>query len=113
MNKADTLSRQPDHKKGMPSKGGEAQILLNSKFFSVHATQPTALDTQNTSLWQQIKNAQTYDTEVSLVLESILQNSPWSLTKELKDWNLEDGIILHRGHIYIPKDNDLCQDIVK
>ena len=113
MNKANALSRWPDHKEGMPSEGGEAQILLNSKFFSVHATWPTALDTQDTSLWQRIKNAQTYDTEVSLALEAILKNGPQSLTKGLEDWNLEDGIILHWGHIYILKDDNLRQDIVK
>ena len=38
MNKADALSRRPDHKEGMPSKGGKARILLDSKFFSVRAT---------------------------------------------------------------------------
>lgn len=26
---------------------------------------------------------------------------------------LESGIIIHRGHIYIPKDNGLRRDIVK
>ena len=95
MNKADALSRQPDHKEGMPSEGGEAQILLDSKFFSVRATRLTALDTQDTSLRQRIKNAQTYDSEVSLALEAILKNGPRSLTKGLEDWNLEDRIILH------------------
>ena len=50
MNKADALSRRPDHKEGMPSEGGETRILLDSKFFSVRATRPTALDTQDTSL---------------------------------------------------------------
>ena len=76
MNKADALSRRPDHKEGMPSEGGKARILLDSKFFSVRATRPTALDTQDTSLRQRIKNAQTYDTKVSLALEAILKNGP-------------------------------------
>ena len=85
MNKADALSRRPDHKEGMPSEGGEARILLDSKFFSVHATRLTALDMQDTSLRQRIKNAQTYDMEVSLALEAILKNGPRSLTKGLED----------------------------
>ena len=97
----------------MPSKGGKSHVLLDSKFFSIHATRPTSLNTQDTSLWQWIKNAQTYDTEVSHTLESILCNGPRSLTKGLEDWNLKDGIVLHCGHIYIPKDNNLRHDIVK
>jgi len=36
-----------------------------------------------------------------------------SIIKGLEDWNLEDGIILYRGHIYVPKDPDLRRDIVK
>ena len=76
MNKANALFRQPDHKKGMPSVGGKAWILLDSKFFSIRTTQLTALDTQDTSLWQWIKNTQTYDTEVSLALEAILKSGP-------------------------------------
>jgi hypothetical protein len=36
-NKADALSRRPDHKEGMPSLE-ESRVLLNSKFFSVCAT---------------------------------------------------------------------------
>jgi hypothetical protein len=110
-NKADALSRRPDHKKGIPP-SDESCILLDSKFFSVRATQPTPIPTNN-NLRQRIKNAQSYDTAVSQALETILRSGPRTLTKGLEDWNLEDGIILHRGHIYIPKDNDLRQEIIK
>ena len=87
------------------------RTLLNSKFFAIRATQPT--EPHDTLLRQRIKNAQSYDPEVSQALETILKNGDPSLTKGLQDWNLEDGIILHRGHIYVPKDADLRRDIVK
>jgi transposase InsO family protein len=109
-NKADALSRRPDHKEGMPP-SEESRVLLNSKFFSVRATRPTPID--NISIRQRIRNAQTYDSEVSTALETILHSGPRSLTKGLEDWNLEEGIILYRGHIYVPKDNLLRRDIVK
>ena len=51
--------------------------------------------------------------EVSKALESILKNGPHSVSKGLEDWNLEDGLILYHGQIYIPKDLDLWRDIVK
>ena len=109
-NKADALSRRPDHKEGMlPLE--ESRVLLNSKFFSVHATWPTPID--NTSIQQWIKSAQTYDSEVNNALETILHSGPRSLIKGLENWNLEEGIILYRGHIYVPKDNSLRRDIVK
>ena len=46
-------------------------------------------------------------------METLLRNGPRSVIKGLEDWNLEDGIILYRGHIYVPKDPDLRRDIVK
>ena len=88
----------------------ETRTLLDSKFFAIHATQTEPHDTL---LRQRIKNAQSYDPEVSQALETILKNGDPSLTKGLQDWNLQDGIILHRGHIYVPKDADLRRDIVK
>ena len=67
----------------------------------------------DTSLHQQIKSSQEYDKEVSQALEIILKNGPRSLTKGLEDWNLEDGIILYRGQIYVPRNDTLRPEIVK
>ena len=46
-------------------------------------------------------------------LETILYNGPHLLVKGLQEWNVEDGIILFRGKVYIPKDLKLHRDIVK
>ena len=67
----------------------------------------------DTSLCQQIKSSQEYDKEVSQALEVILKNGPCSLTKGLEEWNLEDGIILYRGQIYVPRNDRLRREIVK
>ena len=86
----------------------EEQILLDTKFFAVRAVHPTAVTVLgDTSLCQQIKSSQDYDKEVSQALEIILKNGLRSLTKGLEEWNLEDGIILYRGQIYVPKDDNL------
>ena len=34
------------------------------------------------------------------------------LQKGLEEWNLEDGIILYRGQIYVPKDDSLQCEVV-
>jgi transposase InsO family protein len=112
-NKADALSRHPDHLEGMET-DNEQQILLDTKFFAVRATRPTAITIEgDTTLHERIRSPQDYDTEVSKALEFILKNGPCSMSKGLEDWNLEDGIILYRGHTYIPKNQDLQQDIVR
>jgi transposase InsO family protein len=112
-NKSDALSRWPDHKEGMLH-DNEERTLLDAKFFSTHATRATAITSQgDPSLCDRLRQAQEFDIEVSQALESILKNGPRSVTKGLEDWNLENGIILHRGHIYIPKDTTLRRDIVR
>ena len=112
-NKADALSRRPDLKEGIPFDENKNRILLNEKFFSVRATQPVTFDPRTHPLRKRIKNTQTYNTEVSRAVETILCTGPRSITKGLEEWNLEDGLILYRGHIYVPKDNDLRRDIVQ
>jgi hypothetical protein len=106
-NKADALSRRPDLKEGIHSEENENRVLLDDKFFAVRAARPITIDPQTNPLRKRIKNAQTYDTEVSHAVESILHNGPRSVTRGLEDWNLEDGLILYRGHIYVPKDDEL------
>ena len=112
-NKADALSRRPDLKEGM-AHDNEERVLLDTKFFSARAVRATAITSQgDVSLRERLKKAQTYDTEVSQALASIVKNGPQSVTKGLEDWNLEDGIILFCGHVYVPKDIPLRKDIVK
>ena len=112
-NKADALSHCPDLKEGM-AHDNEERVLLNTKIFSARAVRATAITSQgDVSLRERLKKAQTYDTEVSQALASIVKNGPRSVTKGLEDWNLENGIILFRRHVYVPKDISLRKDIVK
>jgi hypothetical protein len=106
-NKSDALSRRPDHKEGM-AHDNEERVLLDTKYFSTRTVRPTTVTSQgDKSLQEHLKQVQTYDTEVSQALESVLKNGPQSLMKGLEDWNYEDGIILFRGHVYVPKDPSL------
>ena len=52
-------------------------------------------------------SSQEYDKEVSHALEVILKNGTCSLKKGLEEWNIEDGIILYHGQVYVPRDNTL------
>jgi len=106
-NKSDALSRRPDHKEGIAIEENE-HMLLDTKFFTVCAVQPTSITVLgDTTLRQRIKATQDYNKDVSMALESILKNGPRSLMKGLEDWNLEDGIILYRGQVYVPKNESL------
>jgi hypothetical protein len=112
-NKSDALSRRPDHKEGIAAENEEC-VLLDNKFFTINATRPTAITVLgDTTLRQCIKATQEYDKDISNAVETILKNGPRSLAKGLEEWNLEDGIILYKGQVYVPKNEELRRDIVK
>ena len=37
---------------------------------------------------------------------------PAHLQNDLVDWNTEQGLLLYRGHVYVPKDDALRAEIV-
>jgi hypothetical protein len=90
------------------------RVLLDNRFFTIRATQTTAVNISgDNTIRQRIVATQEYDKEVTQALESILKNGPRSITKGLEDWNLEDGLILYRGQVYVPQNETLRRDIVK
>jgi hypothetical protein len=60
-----------------------------------------------------LRNSQVLDFSVAQALEVIKENGPRTMSKGLQEWNLEDGLILYRGKIYVPRDKNLRQDLVK
>ena len=63
-------------------------------------------------LLERIKSSPKRDAEVHNALEVILNNGPRSLVKNLQEWNYEDGLILFRGKVYVPPDDELRRDLV-
>jgi RNase H-like domain found in reverse transcriptase len=106
-NKSDALSQRPDHKEGMEHNNKD-HVLLNQKFFAIRATCPGAVASAgDRDLCQCLKDTQHHDQEVTQALSSILQNRPHTIAKGLEDWNLEEGLVLHKGKIYVPKVTEL------
>jgi RNase H-like domain found in reverse transcriptase/Integrase zinc binding domain len=112
-NKSDALSRRLDHKEGMEH-DNEDRVLLDQKFFAIRATRPGAVvSAGDRDLHQRLKDTQHHDQEVTQALSSILRNGPCTIAKGLEDWNLEEGLVLHKGKIYVPKVTELRHDILK
>lgn len=53
------------------------------------------------------------DTEVAKALEKVQELRPKLLTKGLEEWNVEQGLILFRGKVYISSDPELHKELVK
>jgi len=46
-------------------------------------------------------------------LKDILTSSPRQVTKGLQEWNYEDGLILYKGLIYIPNNEELKHKVTQ
>jgi len=113
INKADALSQQPDYKEGIASDNAE-RILLTPDKFRIQALQTTAIPIPtDTELKAAIQEAIQSDRLAGQLLKEILLSGPRSITKGLQEWNYENGLILHKGLVYIPKNDNLKRRVVQ
>jgi len=113
INKADALSRQPDYKEGIASDNAE-RILLTPDKFRIQALHTTAIPTPtDTELKAAIQEAIQSDRLAGQLLKEILLSGPRSMTKGLQEWNYENGLILHKGLVYVPKNDNLKRRVVQ
>lgn len=99
---ADPLSRRPDHEEGVEFDNSE-QILLKPEFFAIHAignSHDAPID--DDKLLREVKEALMQD-DVTKGYKDLLESGPREFKKSLEDWNYENGLLLFRGKVYIPK----------
>ncbi|CAG8720966.1 13594_t:CDS:2, partial [Acaulospora colombiana] len=109
--KPDALSRRPDHGKG--ERDNENIVLLKPAFFKIQALRQghTFLIGQEKELLKQIRNSKDLDEPVVKALEELKKSGSKRL--EGNEWSEEQGLILFRGKVYVPKDPDLRRKIVE
>jgi len=82
--------------------------LLTPDKFRIQALQTTAIPIPiDTELKAAIQEAIQSDRLAGQLLKEILLSGSRSITKGLQEWNYEKGLILHKGLIYVPKNNNL------
>ena len=47
------------------------------------------------------------DAGVAKALEELQQDGPTQLAKALDEWAVDDGLVLYKGKVYVPDDNDI------
>jgi hypothetical protein len=109
----DALSWHPDLKEGIATDNAD-RILLTPDKFCIQALQMTAIPMGiNTELKQAIREAIETDRLTGQKLKDILLNGPRDAAKGLQEWNLENGLILYKGLIYIPNNENLKHKVVQ
>lgn len=98
----DPLSRRPDHEEGVEFDNSE-QILLKPEFFAVHAIRNSHdAPIDDDKFLREVKEALMQD-NVTKGYKDLLESGPREFKKSLEDWNYENGLLLFRGKVYIPK----------
>ena len=109
--KPDALSRRPDHGKG--EHDNEDVTLLKPSYFQIHALKRghVLLTGEETDLLRKIRQSKEFDdTVVKAVAELKTSGAKGVIAQE---WSEEQGLVLFRGKVYVPKDMLLRKQIVE
>ena len=111
MAKVDSLSRRPDHKKGVEH-DNENVTLLKPEFFKVRAMMQGHLliEGQEHSLLRKVREAKDFDESVVKAVEELKRSGTRILRSE--EWSEEQGLTLFRGKVYVPRDMKLRTEII-
>jgi hypothetical protein len=109
--KPDALSRRPDHGKG--DRDNEDITLINPECLYVKALQQGHLliEGGEKRILQKIRNSKNYDEPVVKAVEEIRKSPNSHIHGE--EWSEEQGLILFRGKVYVPKDVELRRQVVQ
>ena len=112
MAKADTLLRRTDLKKGIESDNKDV-ILLKPEFFHIHALHQGHLliEGEEEKLLNRIGSSKDHEDAVVKAVEELKQSGTKTIRSD--KWALEQGLVLYRGKVYIPKDTKLQMEIIK
>src|ERR1700724_2672312 len=112
MEKADALSRRADHKEGIEH-NNENVTLLKPEYFKVCVLRQGHLliEGEEEKLLSKIRKSKDLDKAVVKAVEELKRSSTKHLRSE--EWSEEQGLVLFRGKVYVPKDIKLRLEIIK
>ena len=106
MAKANALLRCVDLKKGIESNNKNV-TLLKPEFFHVHALCQGHLliEGQEVKLLSKIRSSKDHEDAVIKAVEELKQSGTKTIRSD--EWTLEQGLVLYRRKVYVPKDTKL------
>ena len=109
--KPDVLSRRPDHGKGEDD--NKDVVLLRPELFKILALKQghVLLSGQERPLLKKIRESKDLDESVVRAVEELRKSGTSKI--DGAEWAEEQGLILFRGKVYVPKDPELRRAIVE
>jgi len=108
MGRADSLSRRVDWVKGI-EKDNENQVMLKEEWLEIRSMEQLVEGSEE-EIVKKIKEARDKDEEVIKVVEEMKKAGVKMLRNE--EWQIEKGLVLKEGRVYMPKDEKLRIEII-
>ena len=108
MGRADSLSRRVDWAKGV-KRDNENQVMLKEEWLEVRAMEQLVEGLEE-KIVKKIKEARDKDEEVIKAVEEMKKAGVKTLRE--KEWQIEEGLVLKEGRVYVPKDKELRVEII-
>ena len=102
MGRADSLSRRVDWAEGV-ERDNENQIMLKEEWLEIRAIEQL-IEEPEEEIVKKIKKAKDKDEEVIKAGVKVLRN---------EEWQIEEGLVLKEGRVYVPKDEKLRVEIIQ
>ena len=109
MGRADSLSRRVDWAERV-EKNNENQVILKKEQIEVRAIKQL-VEGPEEEIVKKIKEVIDKDEEVIKAVEKIKKTGVKMLRDE--EWQIEEGLVLKEGRVYVPKDEKLRVEIIQ
>ena len=109
MGRADSLSRRVDWAKGV-ERDNKNQVMLKEEWLEVRAIEQLIKGPEE-EIVKRIKKARNKNEEVIKVVEEMKKVGVKMLREE--EWQIEEGLVLKEGRVYVPKDEKLRVEIIR
>ena len=107
--RADSLSRRVDWAEGV-EKDNENQVMVKEEWLEVRAME-RLIEGPEEEIVKRIKETRDKDEEVIKVVEEMKKAGVKTLRDE--EWQIEEGLVLKEGRVYVPKDEKLRVEIIR
>jgi len=109
MGKVDSLSRRVDWAEGV-ERDNESQVMLKEEWLEVRAMEQLVEGLEE-KIVKKIKEVRDKDEEVIKAVEEMKKAGVKMLRNE--EWQVEEGLVLKEGKVYVPKDEKLRVEIIR
>ena len=109
MGRADSLSRRVDWAEEV-EKDNENQVMVKEEWLEVRAMEQL-IEGLDEGIIKKIKEARDKDEEVIKVVEEMKKAEVKTLRDE--EWQIEEGLVLKEGRVYVPKEEKLRTEIIQ